>query len=81
MCSMLQVPTERAENLGPKPPFSLWPTAVVKLHQTRHSSIAQHFRKTNVVDADKAALTSDQVRALDASISLASWRHFAPAHS
>lgn len=42
--------------LGPNLPFSPWPTATVQLHQTGHSSIAQHFRKMKVGSADFAEL-------------------------
>jgi len=34
--------------------FGLWPTAAAQLHQTSHSSIAQHFRKMKVASADFA---------------------------
>ncbi len=40
---------------GPNLPFSPWPTAAVRLHQTGHSSIAKHFRKMMVGNADEAA--------------------------
>ena len=37
-------------------PFGLWRTAAAQLHQTGHSSIAQHFRKMKVGSADLAAV-------------------------
>ncbi|WP_183077456.1 hypothetical protein [Paenirhodobacter hankyongi] len=45
-----------ADVSGPNLPFSPWPTAAVQLHQTGHSSIAQHFRKMKVGRADEAAI-------------------------
>ena len=41
---------------GPDLPFSLWPIAAVQLHQTGHSSIAQHFRRMKVGSADISAI-------------------------
>ncbi|NDW60064.1 hypothetical protein [Salipiger sp. PrR002] len=39
---------------GPDLPFSPLPIAAVQLHQTGHSSIAQHFRRVKVGRADEA---------------------------
>ncbi|MFQ3254423.1 MAG: hypothetical protein ACI9U6_002727 [Loktanella salsilacus] len=33
---------------GPDLPFASWPSAAVQLHQTGHSSMAQHFRRVKV---------------------------------
>ena len=42
--------------VGPDLRFRPWPNAAVQLHQTGHSSIAQHFQKMKVDRADEAAV-------------------------
>lgn len=44
-------------SLGPDLPFSPWPIAAVQLHQTGHSSIAQHFRRMKVGRAGPCCLS------------------------
>jgi len=39
---------------GPDLPFASWLSAAVQLHQTRHSSIVQHFRGAKVGTAGQS---------------------------
>lgn len=49
---------------GPDPPFCPWPVAAVQIHQTGHSSIAQHLLGNKVGCAQTAGIYPIDKRAL-----------------